>query len=176
MGKLDSIAPLPTFGWMVDVMGRYDPCSSFAVSPNRCTDTRAFLTNEDVAGQRVNQNMSTAVSGAVRAIEPSPIRCAQTVTMAHDSLSRSTPETFAAVLAHRHTAQASRTLVSRHIEHTSGVIKVPIVALEEARLFELKPRESEVRLIAPTATAALRAVSGRETVLLTALDTMKGDV
>jgi hypothetical protein len=176
MGKLDSIAPLPTFGWMVDVMGRYDPCSSFAVSPNRSTDTRAFLTDEDVAGQRVNQNMSTAVSGAVRAIEPSPSRCAQTVTMTHDSLSRSTPETFAAVLAHRHTAQASRTLVSRHIEHTSGVIKAPISALEETRRCELDSGECEVRLIASAATAALRLASVCEIVLCTASDTMKGDV
>jgi hypothetical protein len=161
---------------MVDVMGRYDPCSSFAVSPSRCTAAKGFFTDEDLASHRVNRDVSTSVSNAARAIEPSPIWCAQIVTKAHDSLSRSTPETFAAVLTHRHTAQASGTLVSRHIEHASEAIEVPIAALEETRLRALNSGECEVRLIASAATAALRVASVRQIVLRTASDTMKGDV
>ena len=157
-------------------MGRYDPCSSFAVSPSRCTATKSFSTDDDLASHRVNQDVSTSVSDAVRAIEPSPIRCPQIVTRAHDSLSRSTPETFAAVLKHLHTAQASRTLVSRHIEHASGAIEAPIAALKETRLRALNSGECEVRLIASVATAALRVASVRQIVLRTGSDTMKGDV
>ncbi len=158
------------------MMGRYDPCSSFAVSPSLCTATKGFFTDDDLASHRVNQDVSISMSDGVRAIEPSPIRCPQIVTRAHDSLSRSTPETFAAVLTHRHTAQALRTLVSRHIEHASGAIEAPIAALKETRLRALNSGECEVRLIASAATAALRVASARQIVLCPALGTMKGDV
>jgi hypothetical protein len=143
-------------------MGLYDTCSSSAVSPSRCTTTTGFLTDDYLASRRVNQAVSTGMDDAVLAMERSPIRCAQTVTMAGDSLYRSTPETFATALAHRHTAEALRVLLSRYVEHTSGAVKVPIVALEETRLFELKPGGCEVRLIASAATAALRVASARE--------------
>jgi hypothetical protein len=96
--------------------------------------------------------------------------------MAEGSLSHSTSETFATILAHRHTAEAPHSLVSRHVEHTAKAVKARIVALEETRLSVLKPGEYGGRRIASAAAVALGVASARETVLCTALGTMKGDV
>jgi hypothetical protein len=109
---------------------------------------------------------------AVLTMEEPSTRYARTVIMARRGLSRA-PETFATILAHRHTAAAPRALVSRHVEHTS---KVPIVALEENRLSELKPGKFGVRRIGSAAAGALLVASARTTVFCTALDAMKGDV
>jgi hypothetical protein len=161
---------------MVDVIGRYDPCSSFAVFPSRCTAIAGWLSDDDMVGHRVDQDVSTGVGDAVLVIERPLIRCAQTVTTAGDSLTPSTSEPFATALALRHTVEGSRTLVSRQVEHTSRAIKAPIVALKENRLADRVPAGCEVRLIEYVAAGALWAASARETVLCTELGTVKGNV
>jgi hypothetical protein len=176
MGKLDSIAPRPTFGWMVDVMGRYNPCSSFAVFPSRRTATTGCPTNDYIAGHYVNQEASSGVGAAVLVKERSLSRYAQTVTMAAGGPSRSTPKTFTTALVHCHTADGPRILVPRHVEHTSRAIKAPVVVLEETRLTDLKPAECEVRPVTSAATDAPRVASTRETVFCPTSATMKGDV
>ncbi|WP_380784356.1 hypothetical protein [Sphingomonas sp. R86520] len=175
MEKLDSVTPCRRLGGMVDVMGQYDACSSFAVFPCRTAPADVFG-DGCVAAHRVSLERATGMVDAVLAMKQSAARHVQTIVAVEGSHPRSMPWTFALRLADRCRSRAPLPFVSQRVEHACGPRKAPIVVLAKSRLAETEPGKRKVRLIVSTAVTVLRVASIRETVFCPVWDPMKGGV